>query len=63
MHAFDNTYTLVELSVSSQCHPGLVSAIHSVDVVSFDLFNLVHCYIASKGYLTKMEVKENCHGF
>ena len=45
------TYTLVELSVASQCHPGLVSTIHSVNVVSFDLLNLIHCYVASKGYL------------
>ena len=54
MHKQNNygiTYTLVELSVTSQCHSGLVSAVHSVNVVALDLLNLVHCYIASKGYL------------
>ena len=46
------TYTLVELSVASQCHSWLVSAVHSVNVVALDLLNLVHCYVASKGHLT-----------
>lgn len=45
------TYTLVELPVSAKCHSRLVASVHSVDVVAFDLPDLVHSYIASKGDL------------
>lgn len=42
------THTLVELSVSPQGHSGLVSSVHTVNVVSLDLLNLIHSYVTSK---------------
>ena len=45
------TYTLVELPVPAQCHSGLVTAVYSVNVITFDLLYVVHCDIASKGNL------------
>lgn len=47
----EKTHTLVKLSVSAKGHSWLVTSIHSVNVVSFNLFYLIHSNITSKGYL------------
>ena len=45
------THTLVELAVATQCHPGLVSPVHSINMVPFDGLDLVHSHISGKWYL------------
>ncbi len=45
------TYTLVELPVASMSHLWLISTVHPVDVVAFDLLDLVHGHVACKGNL------------
>ena len=45
------THTLVELSVTSPSHGGVVTAIHFSDVVTLDVCYLVHGQVASEGHL------------
>ena len=51
------THTLVELAISAMSHPGLVSAVDSVNVITLDLFDLVHGHIASKRNLRECYMK------
>ena len=53
------THTLVKFSVASSGHVWLITTINTSNVITLDLFDLVHGNVPSEWNLTHTQVKDN----